>query len=161
SRPHASMEDDIWRAPRWTWLLWCAAALALYSSSLFLGLLSDDFVLAARARAWQLGPIHSDLFRPAPLLVWAILLTAGGGPTALHLFNVLVHGTVAFLTTRLTGGWRLSPLLAIAAGSGVLTFPASVEAVMWCAGVFDLTTTLFCVAAVLAARRYTATTSIA
>jgi hypothetical protein len=149
------------RFPWTTWSLWCLASMALYWPSLSIGLLSDDLALASHAQSWQLGPVQQDLFRPLPLMLWAIVLRSAGGyaPIVLHLLNVLVHGTVAFLTTRIatpTMFGRWTPTLA---GLFVLTFPASVEAVTWCSGVFDLTAALFSLAAISISRRYTSETA--
>ena len=44
--------------------------------------------------------------------------------------------------------------MTIAAGVLALTFPASVEAVTWSSGVFDVTATLWCIGTVLVSRRY-------
>lgn len=136
----------------WRVLFCCAAAFALYSPALNLGLLSDDYLLATRAMDGQFGMVHPQFFRPLPLVWWSLLLHLGGGPIVLHAVNVLGHGVVVFLTTRVAAAY-VSPWLAIIAGLLVLTFPAHVEAVAWASGVFDVTSTGFTLLAILAARQ--------
>lgn len=135
------------------WALWCAASVLLYWPSMSVGLLSDDFVLMERAEALRLGFVHGEFFRPLPLLVWSAVWRVAGS-IGLHTVNVLAHGSVAFLSSRLAGAFVESRWRAVVAGLIVLTFPASVEAVTWISGVFDVTAALFVLAAVLAARRY-------
>jgi hypothetical protein len=140
------------------WALFSASALVLYWPALGVGLLSDDFILAGHASVWSAGPAMAEFFRPVPLLIWGALIRLGGGATALHLLNVLLHGTNAYLTTRLVGGWIDRRLWSVVAGCLVLASPLAPEAVVWCSGVFDVLATTFLLAAVLAARRYTSTT---
>jgi hypothetical protein len=126
---------------------------------LSVGLLSDDFVLSALARRLEFGPVHREFFRPLPLMVWSAILRLIG-PVGLHALNVVAHGLVAFLTSRLVDPLVGSRRTAIAAGLLVLTFPAAVEPVTWSSGVFDVTATLLALAAVLFARRYGAGTDV-
>jgi len=139
---------------RGEWVWWCAAALILYWPSLQVGLLSDDFVLADRVWHGEFGPVHRELFRPLPLLAWGALLRLRGGPVALHAVNILGHGLVAYLTSRLAMPVVPSRSLAVGAGLLVLTFPAATEAVTWASGVFDVTATLLVLSAVLVSRSY-------
>ena len=132
---------------------WCAASLALYWPALRIGFLSDDWTLVDRVRHGAMGWVHSEFFRPLPLLVWSVLLRLDG-PLAAHLLNVLAHGLVAFLAAHLVAPFAASPLTVLAAGALVLTFPASVEAVTWASGVFDVTATCLVLLAVLISRRY-------
>jgi hypothetical protein len=134
------------------WLaLWIPAALVLYWPALSVGFLSDDFVIAERATQFASGMLNPDAFRPLPIATWGVLLSLGGGPATIHLLNVLLHGINAFLTMRL-----MQPLLgrdrAVLAGAVMLTTPVLVEAVVWCAGVFDVMATTFVLLAVLASR---------
>lgn len=138
----------------WLVLLYCAASCALYFPALNLGLLSDDYVLAARAMGGHFGAVSPWLFRPLPLLGWSLLLHVGGGPIVLHAVNLLGHGLVAFLTTRVAAAY-VPRWLAMIAGLLVLTFPAHVEAVAWVSGVFDVTSTGLTLLALLAARQLT------
>jgi len=132
---------------------WCAASTALFWPSLTIGFLSDDWALVDRVRHGAFGLVHTEFFRPLPLLFWSGLLHVDGA-LAVHLLNVLAHGLVAFLTTRLVAPVASSRLASLAAGALVLTFPASVEAVGWASGVFDVTATLLALLAVLISRRY-------
>lgn len=136
----------------WRLLLWCVASYALYSPVLGIGFLSDDYVLAHRALEGQFGVVHTQLFRPLPLIVWSLVLHAGGGPAVLHAVNILCHGVVAFLTSRVASAY-VGPWLAAMAGLLMLTFPGHVEAVAWTSGVFDVTATALTLAAVLIARQ--------
>ncbi len=135
------------------WAIWCAASLVLYWPSLWVGPLSDDFVLIDRVQQGEFGLVHSEFFRPLPLLAWSGVLQLHGGPVGLHGLNILAHGFVAFLASRLAAPLAMSRWGTFAAGLLVLTFPAAVEAVTWTSGVFDVTATLLILVAVLIARR--------
>jgi hypothetical protein len=141
------------------WSLFCALAIALYSPALSIGFLSDDFVLLNRAAEWRLEPLNTGLFRPLPLALWSLLVAAGASAWFFHLTNVLLHGTAAFLSGRVVGGWVSQPNSNLFAGLIVLTMPVSTEAVVWCSGVFDVLTTTFALAAVLLFRAYEARSS--
>jgi hypothetical protein len=145
------------RAPRnlaGEWAAWCLAAVALYWPAMSVGFLSDDFVLAERASHLALGFVHPELFRPLPLAIWAIILRLGGGAAAIHLLNVLLHGTNAFLTARIVEPIVRSRSAALLAGLVLLTMPILPEPVVWCSGVFDVMATTFMLLAVLTARDY-------
>jgi len=136
------------------WLAFCVGAFALYRSALSIGFLSDDFTLTNHALAWNIGPITSELFRPLPLSVWALLLNAGAGSPMLHAVNILLHGTNAYLTARLVAGWTTGRVWGALAGLVMLTAPLGPEAVAWCSGIFDVMATTFIMTAVLLARKY-------
>lgn len=136
------------------WLVFCAAAFALYRSALSIGLLSDDFILTSHVAAWDIGPITSELFRPLPLFIWAVLVNVGAGAATLHAVNIFLHGTNAYLTARFVSGWTLERDWGVLAGLVMLTMPLDPEAVAWCSGVFDVMATTFILAAVLLARKY-------
>ncbi len=132
--------------------VFCALAVALYWPALWIGLLSDDYVLASHAAQWAVGPVTPELFRPAALFAWALILEVGLGATALHLFSLLLHGTNAYLAACLVSGWGHTPTWSTLAGLLVVTAPLSVEAVAWCAGVFDPLATSLVILSILAAR---------
>ena len=142
--------------PRMMWLGTVCLAVALYWPALFVGFLSDDFILVVHAAAWQWGPVALQLFRPLPLMIWSVILHLGGGAVALHLLNILLHGTNAYLAMRVLGNWVRGRWWAVWGGLIVLTAPLAPEAVAWCAGVFDLLATALILTAVLVARRYDA-----
>ena len=144
--------------PRWWWLAFAVAAIALYSPSLSIGLLSDDFGLIDRAAAWNVSPISPIFFRPIPLAVWGVLLHAGAGPVVLHLLNVVLHGTVAYLTARLVAGWAPGRSWAALAGLLMLSAPLAPEVVAWCAGFFDVLAATLVLACVLMAQSYDSNT---
>jgi len=158
-RPPAKAEDAAAdeRIPRFLWLILPAASLVLYWPSLSIGFLSDDYGLSELARTWSVGPVTPTLFRPVPLTIWAFLLSAGLGATALHVLSVVVHGVVAYLSVRVAVGWGLSRRASVLTGAMVLASPLAAEAVVWLSGIFDLTATLLCLSAVLVARRYSPT----
>jgi hypothetical protein len=140
--------------PALTWGMFVAAALALYWPAIGLGLLSDDYILWEGASAWSLGPVTPSLFRPLPILAWGILIHASAPPAALHLLNITLHGTNAFLTSRLCSGWtkdRTAPLLA---GWLLIAMPLGSEPVVWAAGVFDLSATALLLGFALIGRSY-------
>jgi hypothetical protein len=113
------------------------AALALYAPSLRLGLLSDDFVLRAAARAGSSIMGTDGFFRPLPLAVWRALL-AGDSPVFLHVLNIALHGLNAGLVGQLGVRLGLSTAAALAAAALFVTFPAAPEAVAWASGIQDV-----------------------
>jgi hypothetical protein len=94
------------------------------------------------------------LFRPLPLLIWGILLRAGAGASTLHLLNLILHGTNAYLSARVVERWAPDSRWAVVGGLLVLTAPLNIEAVVWCSGVFDLLATSLILVCILVARRY-------
>jgi hypothetical protein len=140
--------------PAWTWAVYCGLAVALYRRALGVGFLSDDYVLVARADNWNVGPVTEALFRPIPLSVWALLLDVGAGAPTLHLLNILLHGTNAYLTARIAAGFGTGRWWSIGAGLLMLTAPLASEAVVWLSGVFDLASTTLVLLSILVARRY-------
>ena len=143
--------------PSWLWPAYCVVGLVLFWPALSIGFLSDDFVLAQRALAWNVGAIGPAFWRPLPLLLWGGILRIGGGAATLHLLNVLLHGTNAFLTARMVASWARDRGAGLLAGLLVLTCPISAEAVVWCSGVFDVLTTTLILLCVAASRAYDAT----
>jgi protein O-mannosyl-transferase len=131
----------------------CGAALVLYWPALFIGPLSDDFVLMNRASSWDVSAVSSTLFRPVPLLLWSAVLASGAGTIGLHALNVMLHGVNAWLTMRVLESWVPSPWPLIA-GLLVMTAPIGPEAVAWASGIFDVSAATFGLASVLAARAY-------
>jgi hypothetical protein len=136
------------------WVVLSCGATILYWPALWVGLLSDDFILVQHASAWDASQVAPQLFRPLPIIVWAVIVHLGGGAVALHGLNILLHGTNAYLAASIVAGWHEARRWAAAAGLLVLLSPLAPEAVAWCAGVFDLCAAAFMMAAVLAARRY-------
>lgn len=134
--------------------LWLLGSAALYWPALTVGLLSDDFLLADRAFRFALGSFNSEAFRPLPLAVWGLILHLGGGPVALHALNIFLHGTNAFLTTRVAEPFAHSRRAGVLAGLIVVSMPILVEPVVWCSGVFDVAATTFVLLAVLTSRAY-------
>jgi hypothetical protein len=134
--------------------LWYAGALVLYWPALTIGLLSDDFVLAGRAGHFQLTAFNAVAFRPIPIALWGAVLGLGGGPWALHLVNVLLHGTNAFLITRFVQPVVRDRNAALVAGLVFLSLPIFPEAVAWSSGVFDVMATTFVLVTILVGRGY-------
>ena len=135
-------------------MVFCGGAIALYWPAVSVGFLSDDYVLVTHASTWTIGPVTPSLFRPLPLLLWALLLHAGGEAATLHLLNVLLHGTHAYLTTRVVSGWVDDRRWSFVAGLLMLTAPLAPEAVVWLSGVFDLMAAALILTCILIARRY-------
>lgn len=153
-----STESVVHRAETPDWLLWagyCGLAFALYWPVVRNGLLSDDYVLFQRAAAFDLSAVSPTLFRPVPLALWSMIISLGGGPAVLHVLNIFLHGTNAFLTAAIALEWVPAPW-AILAGLLVLASPLAPEAVAWCSGVFDASAACFVLSAVLIVRRYSA-----
>jgi hypothetical protein len=140
--------------PPWTWALFCGVAIALYWPALSVGFLSDDFVLVKRAADWNIGAVSPIFFRPLPLLIWGVLLKTGAGASTLHLLNLILHGTNAYLGARIVERWVPDSMWAFVGGLLVLTAPLNIEAVVWCSGIFDLLATTLILVCILTARQY-------
>jgi hypothetical protein len=141
---------------RIAWPAFVALALALYWPSLSVGFLSDDYALVERASHWIVLWKNVEFIRPVPLLVWSVLLHLGAGAAVLHLLNVVLHGTNAYLVSRVVGGWLNSRTGGALAGVAFLTFPLAPEAVVWCSGIFDVMATTLMLTCVLTAAAYAA-----
>ena len=138
----------------WTWCVWCLAAFVLYWPALHMGFLSDDFVLVERAQHFRLGAFNPESFRPIPIVIWGAILHIGGGATSIHTLNIALHGTNAFLTSRLTRSRVVDWRAAIFAGALLLVSPLGPEAVAWNSGVFDLMASALVLAAIALGRGY-------
>ena len=144
-----------WARAAWLLPVFCAAALILYWPVLFIGPLSDDFVLMHRASSWDISAVSSTLFRPIPLLLWSAVLATGAGTIGLHGLNVLLHGVNAWLTLRVIELWVPSnAYAALMGGLLMLTAPLAPEAVAWASGIFDVSAATLVLTAVLVARAY-------
>ena len=122
--------------PVWA-VLWVMASGALYWPAFRIGLLSDDYVLAARSVSEIVDPGAWDHYRPVPLLLWRVI-APWGGAGALHALNIVLHGLNAwgvYVLARRTGHRTEA---SAAAGLIFLTFPAAVEPVAWSSGIFDV-----------------------
>jgi hypothetical protein len=136
-------------------MFFCSLAGVLYAPALFIGPLSDDYVLMLRAASWDVSAVSSTLFRPIPLLAWSAVLAAGAGPIVLHALNIVLHGVNAWLSSRVISGWVAPAWAGTAGGLLVLTAPLAPEAVAWASGIFDVSATALVLTSVLIARRYT------
>jgi len=134
------------------WLAFLAGALLLYWPAVHVGLLSDDFILIQHASVWDMRQVAPQLFRPLPIFVWAVVVHLGCGPVTLHVVNILLHATNAWLAAQIVAGWVPGRFYAIAAGLLVLVAPLGPEAVAWCAGAFDLFAAAAMMSAVLVSR---------
>ena len=97
---------------------------------------------------------QSDILSTLPLFIWGVLLRAGAGASTLHLLNLILHGTNAYLSARVLERWVADSKWAFLCGLLVLTAPLNIEAVVWISGVFDLLATSLVLAGMLIARRY-------
>jgi hypothetical protein len=122
-------------------MLFVAGAALLYGPALGVGLLSDDFMLLERARTGVLIDPAWSFVRPVPLAIWALVDTSLPDtivPTALHMLNIGLHGLNAAIVGGLAGEFGCEMRVSRAASVVFLVFPASVEAVTWSSGVFDV-----------------------
>ena len=112
-----------------------AASVALFASTIPLGLLSDDYVLLSLP---VLPGSRWPFLRPLPMLVWKVVHPLTGA-VGLHVLNVLLHGVNTALVFRLAG--RLAPdgprVVGALAALTFLTSPVAVEPIAWAAGIFD------------------------
>jgi hypothetical protein len=129
------------------------AALFLYLPALRVGLLSDDFVIAAWAERLELVHFEATGFvRPGVPLFWRLLQALPGdfGMTA-HAANVVLHGLNAALVSAIASRCGLRRPEAVAAGAMFALFPGLSEAVVWLSGVQDVLMTTWVLTAVLLA----------
>lgn len=141
-------------ARRWAGPLPVSAAflllsVALYWPALDLGLLSDDFVLLARAARhdfWSASPF----WRPVPLMLWAAAGDSGAAAAGLHAVNVGLHAANGVLLAAVAHRIGLPRRGLLAAGVLFVCFPASVEAVAWASGIQDVLMATGCLVFVLA-----------
>jgi hypothetical protein len=154
--PERDAAGGISSAESWgAFVLFPLAALALYSSALPVGLLSDDFVLVSYGHDWRLGAGASYVFRPVSVVLWGLLDHMHIGVAPFHGLVFLLHGVVAWLTLRIASAWLDSARGAWLAAIFVLTFPVAVEPVVWLANGFEnVVMAMFALMAVLVARRY-------
>jgi len=139
---------------RWPlWLGFVSAALVMYWPTIFLGFLSDDFILVQRAAEWNVAQVAPQLLRPLPIFVWAVILHVGGAAKAIHILNILLHATNAYLASAIVAGWVPATRWAAIAGLLVVAAPLGPEAVAWSSGAFDLFAAASLMSAVLVARR--------
>ena len=149
---HTGEVDTPVISPKWL-PVFVIAAFCLYWRALSLGLLSDDFVLREWARSDGLGLGQRWFVRPVPLAIWRVLIAATPSATALHAFNVALHGLNAFLVVRLGRMLHMRRDVALVGGFLFLTFPAAPEAVIWASGIQDILLTSFALAVVLTTAR--------
>ena len=138
-------------------VVWSAAlvvvAFVLYLPALRVGLLSDDFVIAAWAERLELVHLEATGFvRPAVPLFWRLLQVLPGdfGITA-HAANIALHGVNAALVSAIASRFGLRHPEAVAAGAMFALFPGLSEAVVWLSGVQDVLMTTLVLTAVLLA----------
>lgn len=161
---------------RWVWwLMPPALGLALGASTLtgrFVGrddhTLVLDHVLVSRpswAHAMELFRIqHRDLYQPLPLLSFSLefalckaldlradLPWPEGGAWVFHLTNALLHALNAYMIARLLKRWDGRPIVAIAGACLFAVHPLTIEVVAWVNGRMMLLSTLFALAALIAA----------
>jgi hypothetical protein len=130
------------RASGGWWSLAAAMAVTLvaYSRGLFVGFLSDDFVLLEidDFTGWRQGT--SQLFRLLP--IW--MLQAADGirpslsPVIAHILSLTLHVANGALLHAIALRLRLEPAAAVLAAALFLLFPASAEAVVWASGLQDV-----------------------
>lgn len=95
------------------------------------------------------------LYRPLTTLTYAVdQAVSGGSASWFHLLNVLLHAATSLLAWEVLRGWfqdRLAPFLGAALFA---VHPVHVEAVANVSGRKELLATLFCLATILAFRRW-------
>ena len=123
-------------------------ALGAFAWTLWLGPLSDDFVLQRWARSGAWMPESWPHARPLPLALWQLAFAAGGDWPAIHAMNLVIHAINACLVAVLATGW-LGSRSGLVAGVTFALFPVSTEAVAWSASIFDVLATFWVLCAVL------------
>lgn len=135
-------EGQTARLPAIPVLVTAVAGAVVYFRAPALGFLSDDFVLLG-APAGATGWVNGDslVWRPLPLAVFHLADRTGQGALLLHLLNIGLHAVCAWLVWRIAIRLGTSTSVAFMATLLFVVFPASVEAVAWCAGLQDLLAT--------------------
>lgn len=111
--------------------------LFVYRGALWVGYLSDDFVLVnAHTGVWRQG--SSELFRVLPVVLIRWSADSFGGSTASHAINIVRHCVNGLLVHRLALAVGFSEGASILAASLFLAFPAAAEPVVWISGLQDL-----------------------
>lgn len=144
SRSHAAGRTPLWGEVGLATFLALSSVLLFYRHALFVGLLSDDFVLLHAALEHRYRPEGWEFVRPLPMMAWswiADLIPLNQVPAALHALNIGLHGfntAAVFVLARRLG----FPVLAGALASALFAcFPIAVEPVAWGAGIFDVALT--------------------
>lgn len=168
SRPLETARD---RSARWLALLPVALAAVAHAPALWSGLVWDDRIIL-RDQLVRFESLSDVIMPPAGIPNWAdnyyrplVLLSylldfrlPGDSPTVTlaHLSNLLFHVVTTWLVWRLVrrlvgpaGGWA-----ALGAAALFAVHPVHVESVNWISARTDVLSTLFFVAAVLAALQY-------
>ena len=134
---------DVPPAPRgWAVVFALGVVVAvLFARTMGIGFFSDDFVIYAWARRFELTPDEWTYLRPVPIALWSSLaswLPASGFAVAAHVVNVVLHVVNAVLTYGL--GRALAGTFLASSVSAVVfaVFPVNVEAVVWPSAVFDV-----------------------
>lgn len=121
--------------------LFLAGSFLLYGPSLRLGLLSDDFVLLARAAAGDLR-VGNEFFRPLPFYIWRLSSeVAPRQAELLHALNVTGHGLNGWLVYLIACQFCIARHWAVLGGAFFMTTVCSVEPVVWLSGLFDVAMT--------------------
>ena len=128
-----------WSPPRAVVWGLVAIVVVLFWPALQVGLLSDDFVLLPTGRACWSQPW--PFVRPLPLAIWAFVdavLPRDVVPVALHALNLALHAANAALVLRLAAVLGLTRRAGAFSAVVFASFPASVEATVWAAGLQDV-----------------------
>lgn len=146
--------------PKYFWLLPLVLVVAWWPLSPYWQ--SDDFVALHYAADWRnvvrdfVGPQYGStdvwlFYRPLiTLSFWLDQCVAGTEPFWSHLSNVLAHALSAWLGARLLLRF-VPPASAFAAAMWWGLLPSHVAAIAWAVGRVDSHTTVWCLAALLAA----------
>ena len=143
---------------RGRWIAGVVAALALASlyPALFVGFLSDDFILVRQT----LGPVFTTaggdgFFRPLGYVSFALNAAMGSDPIWWHFVSLMLHAVNAALVALLAKRLGASQWTAVLAGGLFALHGTHLEAAVWIAGRFDLLAALFTLAALLSFGRST------
>ncbi len=118
--------------------------LLLYWPVLFTGFFYDDYILISAVVEGQieLGS-RLERFRPITFLLWRLLTSIGIEDVGLHFVNVALHAANAVLTYVVAVRLGIPHRHGVAVAAVFITFPTSVEAVAWIAGLPDVLVTFF------------------
>ena len=128
----------------WPILLLAVLIPLVYSQTLFLPFVQDDYTYLEQFRAGDIGITNTHFFRPlATLYLYGMYRLFGENPFPFHLFALLIHFLTAYLVIKVVT-FMSEEVLGIAAGyiyafAGVI----HIECFLWASGIHDLGCMLF------------------
>jgi hypothetical protein len=126
-----------------------AVGTAMLWRAVFVGPLSDDYVIESWANAGRVMGVGTLFKRPLVVGLWSAVLQLGAGFGTLHAINVTLHGLNSLLIVAVARRAGATTIAAATAGLVFLYWPTQIEAVLWTSGMFDVVMTTCVLGALL------------